>query len=210
MSKTASDLKGKIALVTGAGRGTGRAIALALGRAGAHAGTPFRVVAIDVNPDSAQRTADEINQSGGAASAQVVDVSNKLAVQTMIYAVLEQHARVDILVNAAHVAPGSPALKLDEWEWNRTVDVNLKGAFLVSQTVARAMRETGGGLILNVVRPVEASPHAAVRAARGGLVGLTTALAAEWAASGVRVEMLEAAAEAVQRCRRYGTSSTPG
>src|SRR3970040_1359129 len=130
MSKTASDLKGKIALVTGAGGETGRAIALALGRAGAHAGTPFRVVAIDVNPDSAQRTADEINQSGGAASAQVVDVSNKLAVQPMIYAVLDQHARVDILVNAAHVAPvlsqrdasrsmaegvGSPALRLDEW-----------------------------------------------------------------------------------------------
>ena len=220
-----TNLKDKVALVTGAGRGTGRAIALALGRAGAH------VVAIDVNPDSAQRTADEINQSGGAASAQVVDVSNKLAVQTMIYAVLEQHARVDILVNAAHVAPvlsqrdasrsmaeglGSPALRLDEWEWNRTVDVNLKGAFLMSQTIARAMNETGGGVILNVVRPVEASPHAAVRAARGGLVGLTTALAAEWAASGVRVEMLEAAdphraaAEAVQRCRRYGTSSTPG
>jgi NAD(P)-dependent dehydrogenase (short-subunit alcohol dehydrogenase family) len=112
---------------------------------------------------------------------------------------------------------GSPALRLDEWEWNRVVDVNLKGAFLTSQTIARAMNETGGGVILNVVRPVEASPHAAVRAARGGLVGLTTALAAEWAASGVRVEMLEAAAdpqraaaEAVQRCRRYGTSSTPG
>ena len=211
MSKTASDLKGKIALVTGAGRGTGRAIALALGRAGAH------VVAIDVNPDSAQRTADEINQPGGAASAQVVDVSNKLAVQTMIYAVLEQHARVDILVNAAHVSPGSPALKLDEWEWNRTVDVNLKGTFLMSQTIARAMKETGGGIIFNVLRPVEASSHAAVRAAREGLIGLTHTLAAEWAAFGVHVELLEtrgdpegAAAEAVQRCRRYGTSSTPG
>jgi NAD(P)-dependent dehydrogenase (short-subunit alcohol dehydrogenase family) len=206
-----TDLKDKIALVTGAGRGAGRAIALALGRAGAH------VVAIDVNPDSAQRAADEIVQSGGAASVQVVDVSNKLAVQTMIYAVLEQHARVDILVNAAHVAPGSPALKMDEWEWNRTVDVNLKGAFLVSQTIARAMQETGGGIILNVLRPVEASSHAAVRAAREGLSGLTAALAAEWAASGVRVELLEtsgdperAAAEAVQRCRHYWSSSAPG
>src|SRR3972149_2414698 len=94
------NLHERVALVPGAGRGPGRAIALALGRAGAH------VVAMDVNPDSAQRTADEISQSGGSASAQVVDVSNKLAVQTMIYAVLEQHARVDILVNAAHVPPG--------------------------------------------------------------------------------------------------------
>jgi len=226
MSRTTSDLKDKVALVAGAGRGTGQAIALALGRAGAH------VVAVDVNPDSAQRTADEISQSGGSASTQVVDVSNKLAVQTMIYAVLERHARVDILVNAAHVAPalshggasrsaaeraGSPALMLDEWEWNRTVDVNLKGAFLVSQTIARAMNETGGGVILNIVRPVEASPHAAVRAAREGLIGLTAALAREWAGLGVRVQVLEteggperAAAEAVQRCSRSGSAPTPG
>jgi NAD(P)-dependent dehydrogenase (short-subunit alcohol dehydrogenase family) len=203
-----TDHNNKIALVTGAGRGTGRAIALALGRAGAH------VVAVDVNPDSAQRTADEIVQSGGAASVQVVDVSNKLAVQTMIYAMLEQHTRVDILVNAAHVAPGSPALKLDEWEWNRTVDVNLKGAFLVSQTVAGAMREMGGGVILNVLRSVEASPRVAVRAAREGLTGLTAALAAEWAGFGVRIELLEtggdperAAAEAVRRCLQYWSSS---
>lgn len=197
----------KIALVTGAGRGVGQAIALALGRAGAHAGTPFRVVVVDVNPDAAQRTADAIMQAGGAASAQTVDVTNKLAVQTLIYTVLETHGRVDILVNAAHVAPGSPAIKLDEWEWNRTLDVNLKGAFLVSQTVARAMRETGGGIILNVLRPPEPAANAAVRAAREGLVGLTAALAVEWAGSGVHVEILEAAAdqdqtaaEAVRRC----------
>ena len=195
-------MKDKAALVTGAGRGTGQAIALALGRAGAE------VVAVDVNPDAAQRTVDAIVRMGGAASAQTADVTNKLAVQTMIYAVLEPRARVDILINAAHIAPGSPALKLDEWEWNRTVDVNLKGAFLVSQTVARAMIETGGGIILNVLRPVEASANAAVCAAREGLVGLTAALAAEWAEAGVRVEILEAAdrehlaAEAVQRCEK--------
>jgi NAD(P)-dependent dehydrogenase (short-subunit alcohol dehydrogenase family) len=217
MPKTTLDLKDKIAIVTGAGRGTGRAIALALGGAGA------RVVVVDVNPDSAQRTADEIVQAGGAASVQVVDVSNKLAVQTMIYAVLEAHARVDILVNAAHVTPalraegsGASALRLDEWEWNRTVDVNLKGAFLVSQTVARAMSETGGGIILNVLRPSETSAHAAVRAAHEGLIGLTAALAPGWAGFGVRVEALEtgghpdrAAAEASRRCVNFW-SSAPG
>lgn len=182
-----SDLKNKIALVTGAGRGAGQAIALALGRAGA------RVAVVDVNPDAAQRTADAITQTGGVACAQTADVSNKMAVQTMLYAILEQWERIDILVNAAHVTPGSSALKLDEWEWNRVIDVNLKGAFLVSQTTARAMKESGGGIILNVLRPVEASPHAAVRAAREGLVGLTHALAAEWAEFGVCVQMVEAA-----------------
>jgi NAD(P)-dependent dehydrogenase (short-subunit alcohol dehydrogenase family) len=202
-------LKGKIALVTGAGRGAGQAVALALGRAGARAGTPLRVIVVDVNPDSAQRTADAIARAGGEAEAHVVDVANKMGVQTTIYAVLEAHGRVDILVNAAHVAPDNPALKLDEWEWDRTLDVNLKGVFLVSQTIARAMKETGGGLILNVVRPVGAASHAGVRAAREGLIGLTAALAPEWSAFGVRVETLEAsgdldeiAAEAVRRCER--------
>jgi len=195
-----STLKNKTAVVTGAGRGVGQAIALALGRAGA------RVVVVDVNPDAAQRTAAAITAAGGLAAVQTADVSNKMAVQTMLYAVLEQWERIDILVNAAHVTPGSSALKLDEWEWNRVVDVNLKGVFLVSQTAARAMKESGGGIIFNVLRPMETSPHAAVLAAREGLVGLTAALAVEWAEFGVRVELVaamepdETAEEVVRQC----------
>lgn len=180
-------LSSATALVTGAGRGYGRAIALALARAGA------RLVAVDINPDSVQRTVDDIAAAGGAASAHTVDVSNKLGVQTLHYSLLEANEHINVVVNAAHVVPTCDALKLDEWEWNRTVDVNLKGAFLVSQTMARAMRETGGGHIFNLVRPASASPHAAVRAAREGLLGLTAVLAAEWAALGVRVESIDAA-----------------
>lgn len=190
-----------LALVTGAGRGPGRAVALALGAAGA------RVVAIDVNPDAAQRTAAAIAASAGASPlAQAVDVSNKLAVQTLLYTLLEAGERLAVLVNAAHIAPTSPALKMDEWEWDRTLDVNLKGTFLMSQTVARAMKETGGGLILNLLRPSD-SPHAAVRAARAGLVGLTEALAVEWMPYGVTVESLESVdpvqtgAAVAQRCQ---------
>jgi NAD(P)-dependent dehydrogenase (short-subunit alcohol dehydrogenase family) len=174
-----------VALVTGAGRGRGRAAALALGAAG------LQVAVIDVNPDSAERVAEAIRAAGGEARAAVADVSNKMAVQTMLYDVLEAWAHIDLLVNAAHVVPQSSALKLDEWEWNRTVDVNLKGAFLVSQTVARAMQATGGGLILNVLRPEDTSTHAGVMAARAGLLGLTAALAEEWAAFGVAVEVVE-------------------
>ena len=177
-----------LALVTGAGRGTGRAVALALGASGA------RVAAIDVNPDAAERTAADI---GPAATAHTADVSNKMAVQTLLYALLEADERLLLLVNAAHVAPGSGALKMDEWEWNRTVDVNLKGAFLMSQTAARAMKETGGGLIVNLIHRDD-SAHAAVRAARAGLEGLTQTLQAEWAPLGVRVEALAAEADPVQ------------
>src|SRR3989304_2359484 len=107
-------LQNKVALITGAGRGTGQAIALALGRAGA------RIVVVDVNPDSVQRIADAITQAGGLSSVQVADVANKMAVQTMLYAVIEQGGRIDISVSAAQVTPSNTALKMDEWEGNRT------------------------------------------------------------------------------------------
>ncbi|MCC7358767.1 MAG: SDR family NAD(P)-dependent oxidoreductase [Anaerolineales bacterium] len=176
-----------LVLVTGAGRGAGEAAALALGASGAH------VVAIDVNPDSAERTAESIRAAGGQARAVTADVSNKLSAQTLLYGLLEGGARLAALVNAAHVAPAGLALKLDEWEWNRTLDVNLKGVFLMSQTVARAMKETDGGLIVNVQRPQPVAPHAAVWAAEAGLLGLTDALAAEWGQWRVRVRLAPAA-----------------
>lgn len=197
-------MSGGVALVTGAGRGVGHALALALGAAGAC------VAVVDVNPDSAEATAGAITRAGGTARAAVADVSNKLAVQTMLYDLLEACERIDLLVNAAHVSPASTALRLDEWEWNRTLDVNLKGAFLVSQTVARAMQATGGGLIINVLRPEAASPHAGVRAARAGLLGLTAALAEEWGAFGVRVAVVEAAGAVEAVVERYRSRAESG
>jgi D-threitol dehydrogenase (NAD+) len=177
-----------VAVVTGAGRGSGQAAALKLAAAGA------RVALVDINPNAAERTLDAVVAAGGIARAEPVDVSNKMAVQTVLYSLLEVWERVDVLVNCAEVTPGSSALKLDEWEWNRTLDVNLKGAFLMAQTVARAMQATGGGLIINLVRPAQAAEHAAVAAARAGLAAMTGTLAAEWAGHGVRVEALAPAA----------------
>jgi 3-oxoacyl-[acyl-carrier protein] reductase len=179
-------LRNRLILVTGAGRGVGRAIALRLGAAGA------TVAAVDVNPDGARRTAEAIEQAGGRARAMTVDVANKMAAQTMIYELLEAGERLDGLVNAAHVAPGGEALSLDEWAWNRTLEVNLKGAFLMAQTAARAMKETGGGLMVNVQRPEGEAASAGVWAAQAGLRGLTEALRREWAALGVRVALAEA------------------
>lgn len=180
-----TNLVGQIAVVTGAGRGAGQAAALALARAGA------RVAVMDVNPDTTQQTTDAITQAGGEALAHPADVSSKMSVQTAVYAILERWGRIDVLVNAAHIAPNRAALILDEWEWNRVVDVNLKGVFLASQTVARAMKEMGGGHVLNVIRPTSESDHAAVCAARAGLIGLTAALAGEWAAFHIIVEIVD-------------------
>lgn len=180
------DLSGRTALVTGAGREPGASLALALGRAGAF------VVAVDLNPDAVESTAAAIRQAGGQAEAQTADVANKLAVQTLLYTVLEARPQIDILVNAASHAPRTPALRLDEAEWNRTLDVSLKGAFLVGQTVARAMQATGGGVIVNVLRPAAQLP-AVGQAAQAGLAALSEALRAEWAPLGVRVESVLAA-----------------
>ena len=172
-----SSLAGRLALVTGAGREYGRAIALRLGRAGA------QLVLADLNPDAVQATADLVRAAGGQAEVQTVDVGHKLAVQTMLYTVLETHPRIDVLVTAAFHDPRTPALRLDEAEWNRPLDVSLKGAFLVAQTVARAMQATGGGVILNVLRPAAQLP-AVGRAAQAGLAALSAALAEEWAPLG--------------------------
>lgn len=192
---------GKVVVVTGGGRGGGQAVALAAGRAGA------RVAVVDVNPDTTQDAVEAIRQSGGAALAQPADVSNKMSIQSALYGVLEAWGQIDVLVNAAHIAPGRPALTLDEWEWNRVVDVNLKGAFLAAQTAARAMKETGGGAIFNLLRPEADTPHAAVRAARAGLLALSLTLAVEWAALNVKVEAVEAA-QAAERVLQHlsGTS----
>jgi NAD(P)-dependent dehydrogenase (short-subunit alcohol dehydrogenase family) len=125
----------KVALVTGAGRGIGKAIAIAFAQADA------RVAINDVNPESCAKTADEIIALGGQAMACHADVANKLAVQSMLIDIEDRWGRVDILINNAGVEPHKPIVQLDEWDWNRTIDVNLKGAFLCSQSVGRMMRQ---------------------------------------------------------------------
>jgi 3-oxoacyl-[acyl-carrier protein] reductase len=179
------DLRGKVALVTGAGRGIGRAIALGLARAGA------RVAVNDINPDSAAATVRAAAAEGGQAAAHVADVGNKMAVQTMIQAVLEAWDRLDILVNNAAVEPSATVLAMDEWDWDKTLAVNLKGPFLCSQTAGRAMKELGGGAIVNIGsiagRAGGLRDRSAYTASKMGLIGFTRECAREFAAYKIRV-----------------------
>jgi len=181
-------LPGKVALVTGAGRGIGRAIALGLAQAGA------RVAVNDINPDTAERTAREIRDGGGEAVAFAADVANKLAVHTMINGCLERWGRLDILVNNAGVEPKASILTMDEYDWDRTLAVNLKGAFLCSQFAGRAMREQGGGVIVNIAsiggHKIPLKDRAAYCASKAGLVGFTRECAREFAAYGIRVNAI--------------------
>jgi 3-oxoacyl-[acyl-carrier protein] reductase len=184
-------LQDKVALITGAGRGIGRAIALGLAQAGA------RVAVNDVNPDTAERTAREIVAAGGesaASAAYVADVANKMAVQTMIIGVVERWGRLDILINNAGVEPKASILALDEYDWDRTMAVNLKGPFLCSQIAGRAMREQGGGVIVNISsiggHKIPLKDRAAYCASKAGLVGFTRECAREFAAYGIRVNAI--------------------
>ncbi len=176
------DLTGKIALVTGAGRGIGKAIAVGLAHSGA------KVAVNDINPDACERAAAELAPNAAAFHA---DVSNKHAVQAMIDGLLQMWGRIDILVNNAGVEPHDSLLTLDEWDWRRTIDVNLTGPFLCTQSAARVMKDTGGGVIVNVAsiagRAAGLRDRSAYVASKTGLIGLTKECARELAACNIRV-----------------------
>ena len=178
----------KVAIVTGAGRGRGEAIARALAEAGA------RVVVNDLNPDRAERVAAAIVAAGGTARAIDADVANKFRCVKLVEQTRDAWDRLDILVNNAHVAPTAPLLKIDEWDWNRCIEVNLKGTFLMSQLCGRVMaqeNEGRGAAIVNVVSAagvvVPLENRAAFCATQAGVVGFARECARAYAAHGIRV-----------------------
>lgn len=175
----------QVVLVTGAGRGIGRAIALAFAREGA------RVAVNDINPDTCEAVAQEIRSGGGQAAAFHADVANKLAVQSMLIDLEDRWGRVDVLINNAGVEPHKSIVQLDEWDWNRTIDVNLKGAFICSQSVGRMMISQGGGVIVNIAsiagRAAGLRDRSAYVASKTGLIGFTKECAREFAAHHIRV-----------------------
>ena len=181
----------KVAIVTGAGRGIGAAVACQLAQAGA------RVAVNDLNPDRAERVAAAIRANGGQAIGVMADVSNKFQCVHLVETTREAWGQLDILVNSAAIHPQSTILKLDEWEWQRVLDVNLKGVFFMSQLCGRVMRDENGargGVIVTIgstagwQTPLE--NQAAYCAAQAGLVGFTRECAREYTAYGIRVYAL--------------------
>ena len=140
-----NEFLGKVALITGAGRGLGREIAIGFSSLGAV------VAANDINPINLDETLNQILQAGCNAKAYVFDVAKRMPIEGMIAQVLEDFGRIDILVNHASVTPDASILDMDEWEYHRTMDVNLGGPFFCMQQVGRVMREHGGGAIVNIV-----------------------------------------------------------
>ncbi|HZD56266.1 MAG TPA: SDR family NAD(P)-dependent oxidoreductase [Anaerolineales bacterium] len=180
-----SDFNGKVVLVTGAGRGIGRAIAQAFGARGSLVATN------DITPVNLDETVALITAGGGDARGYMADVSNKMSVQTMIEEILDDWEQIDILINNAGVEPHTSLLDLDEWDWRHTLDVNLNGPFFTIQSVGRVMREQGGGVIVNISsiagRAHGLKDRSAYVASKMGLIGLTREAARELAAYNIRV-----------------------
>jgi len=195
-----SELKDKVVLITGAGKGSGRLLAAAFAAHGAI------VAANDISPINVEAVVAQIKAQGGRAAAYVHDVARKVAVQVLVKEVEDQWGRIDVLINHASVEPHSPLLEMDEWDWHRVLDVNLTGAFLMIQSVGRMMRAQGGGVIVNLISGADPGPRperaegagkgrAAYLASMGGLLSLTHQAAAELAPKGVRVHAVELGGE---------------
>ena len=176
------NFEGKVVLVTGAGRGIGRAVAESFAAHGA------LVAANDITPINLDLTMQQIMDAGGVAKDFVTDIAKKMPVQAMVEQVLGEWERIDILINNAGVEPHAPLLDLDAWDWQRTIDVNLSGPFYTTQTVGRVMREQGGGTIVNIAGRADGlKERAAYVASKLGLIGLTREAARELAEYNIRV-----------------------
>ncbi len=195
------DLSGQVAIVTGAGQAAGAAVARALAAAGAH------VAVNDLNPDRLARLAAELRAAGGQALAVAADAANKFQCVNLIETTRAEWERVDILVNAAFVRPSAAILKMDEWEWTRCLDVNLKGVFFMCQLVGRVMDDQNraglggrGGRIITLAWPEpEEDGRAAFAAGQGALLAFGRACAREFAPLGIGVHTLVADAGAPER-----------
>lgn len=180
-------LQGKVALVTGAGRGIGRTLALGLADAGAD------IVAVSRTSTDLDSLVKEIQAKGRRALGLTADVTNQEQVTQMTTAAFAEMGRIDVLINNAGMNIRKKALDLSEEEWDTVVNTDMKSVFLVSQAVGRRMCEQGSGSVVNIA---SVAAHVALRtgvaygASKAAVVQMTRILAMEWAKSGVRVNSI--------------------
>ncbi|PIP22517.1 MAG: hypothetical protein COX38_00125, partial [Candidatus Nealsonbacteria bacterium CG23_combo_of_CG06-09_8_20_14_all_39_25] len=181
-----SDLKEKVAIITGARRGMGKSHALRLAKAGA------KVVVSDISEEECQKVVDEIKKNRGEAMAVKCDVTKKGEVENMVKQAIGKWGRIDILVNNAGICQFKPFLEITEEEWDRTININLKGYFLCAQAAAKEMVKQKSGVIVNIASVAMGQQGVGMPnivhycASKGGIVGMTEALAVELAPFNIR------------------------
>jgi 3-oxoacyl-[acyl-carrier protein] reductase len=184
MSSSAS-LAGRIALVTGASRGIGRAIAVALAAAGARV-----VVNYARSAGAAEAVVEAIRGAGGEAWSHRADVADEEQVEAMVKAVLEREGRLDVLVNNAGITRDGLLMRMKSADWQSVIDLNLTGVFLCTRAVSRSMLKARSGRIVNITSVVGLMGNpgqANYSAAKAGVIGLTRSAAAEFASRGITV-----------------------
>lgn len=176
--------KGKVAVVTGASQGIGKAIALELSKKGA------LVLVVDVQKEKAQEVVKEIKNNSGKAAFYMVDVSQSSQVDRAVEDIIKQHERIDFLVNNAGITRDSLLMRMKEKDWDAVLVVNLKGAFNFSKSVVRTMARNRFGRIVNISSVVGLMGNVGqsnYSASKAGVIGLTKSLAREVASRKITV-----------------------
>lgn len=185
------DLTGQVAVVTGGGRGLGEAMARAFAEAGA------RVVIASRKREVVEATAETFRRDGYEALAAGLDVTNPEDIESLIRRTMEEYGRIDVLVNNSGTSWGAPAMDMPMEAWNKVLEVNVTGTFLMSQQAARVMKEQGGGRIINIAsvaglggidsRALDAVGYST---SKGAVIAMTRDLAHKWAPYNIRVNAI--------------------
>lgn len=189
MENNLFSLKGKTAIVTGAAKGLGKAMAMALAGQGAN------IVVADIDSETGRQTVEEIGESGVQAMFCRLDVRDQKSIDEMVGAVTERFQTIDILVNNAGIGRPGPSADVSRKDWQDVIDINLTGVFFVAQAVGRVMIAQESGNIINIASMSamivnQSVPQSSYYASKAGVVMLTKSLAAEWARYGIRVNAI--------------------
>ena len=180
-------LKGKVALVTGAAQGIGKAVALLLARNGAD------IIVSDINLEKAEETAREVEGLGQRALAVKTNVAEANDVEKMVQTALERFGRIDILINNAGITRDKLLLRMSDEDWDAVLGVNLRGTFLCTRAVIRPMAKQKSGKIVNIASVVGTMGNAGQAnygASKAGVIGFTKTVAREYAPRGINVNAI--------------------